>query len=1026
MKGMILAFGLKQSFVDASSALHDATDQKLFFRSATVLLPTVWSNCQKQVEPATGESCQDAEFRIENSSPLFGDSVYTQQSKGCGKRGDFVQIPTSFYDMNSNTHGHKGKTLLHEWAKVRYGVFDEFGFPNDKIYPTFYESEERDIHTGCSNEPVLGTITCDPTSSDNCHLTPNGDNSKVTSSLMYMHYLENVSQFCNETTHNRFAPTKQNLLCHGRSTQSVINSNLDFQNLTMGPVSIRRTAFTYKRIEKSRFVLVIDNSKEMELMRNFYFVRSAVRRFILEDLPTGTELGLVIFDSLAINLTDGTVSLDNDDTRKHLFGEIPEEASQLDSKCLTCAINKAIETLEFGGKLAGGNSVIIVTTPLRGMDLDSIEVATSIATQKNVKLSVIAFNETFEGHSVLTSKTNGYFGIVPLNVLPPELHLTMLTRLVDELLAALHHQATHPNQEIEIPITIHEKASNTTSIIEGTFTLDRSIARDVLFAVYFYDQIKTGVRKIQITAPDGTIYSSRSDEHKPSNYFTPGIQITEPGLWSYVVERDGTSKQPHIVKVTTRQFSAHGEKLSVKIFTSVETAEGNATIEPIKLFAEVKQGRQPVLNAKVEATVTSNQHSFAVPIPLFDNGNGDPDVTENDGIYSRYLPYILGNRTEYSISVSVHGYEDQTFSVYDSSLRDQNQRSKRAISLDPAIVPMCCGSSVTIPSHLKKPISTFSRITVGPLLVASGYASEDLIPPGRISDLYVTSGIDRTIWNFTWTATGGDLDYGVAQRYDLRYGHNPNLINDEMFESLDQVGVSRPPSPAGLTDYVIGNFDHLPHFRPIFFALRAIDLNGNKGPISNIVEVFVAKPVSTTTPGGSGGPPPGGSILTDAEIAGIAFGSALALGLILLVIVICLQRRKEKSAQYRQNLNGIHLNKGIKTIKATENETKRPIAVIPTQDPMHWSASELLQEHEKRHRNSTIEPHSYVRDFENRYASMSDVTDSYSRSAYIPESKHVGPPTLPKPKRPESQLGSELGSQSSLASDRRRRNITQV
>ena len=31
-----------------------------------------------------------------------------------------------------------GKVFTHEWAKYRYGVFEEYGYPGDDRYPMFY------------------------------------------------------------------------------------------------------------------------------------------------------------------------------------------------------------------------------------------------------------------------------------------------------------------------------------------------------------------------------------------------------------------------------------------------------------------------------------------------------------------------------------------------------------------------------------------------------------------------------------------------------------------------------------------------------------------------------------------------------------------------------------------------------------------------------------------------------------------------------------------------------------------------
>ena len=39
----------------------------------------------------------------------------------------------------------------------RYGIFDEFGFPGDAVYPNFFRLGGNILPTGTSNEPVVGT-----------------------------------------------------------------------------------------------------------------------------------------------------------------------------------------------------------------------------------------------------------------------------------------------------------------------------------------------------------------------------------------------------------------------------------------------------------------------------------------------------------------------------------------------------------------------------------------------------------------------------------------------------------------------------------------------------------------------------------------------------------------------------------------------------------------------------------------------------------------------------------------------------
>ena len=35
----------------------------------------------------------------------------------------------------------RGKTLLHEFSKLRWGVFEEHGYPGDDMFPMFYLKE---------------------------------------------------------------------------------------------------------------------------------------------------------------------------------------------------------------------------------------------------------------------------------------------------------------------------------------------------------------------------------------------------------------------------------------------------------------------------------------------------------------------------------------------------------------------------------------------------------------------------------------------------------------------------------------------------------------------------------------------------------------------------------------------------------------------------------------------------------------------------------------------------------------------
>ena len=54
-----------------------------------------------------------------------------------------------------------GKVLTHEWAHLRYGVFEEYGYPGDSAYPLFYyttadNGEPLLVPNFCSNDTLRG------------------------------------------------------------------------------------------------------------------------------------------------------------------------------------------------------------------------------------------------------------------------------------------------------------------------------------------------------------------------------------------------------------------------------------------------------------------------------------------------------------------------------------------------------------------------------------------------------------------------------------------------------------------------------------------------------------------------------------------------------------------------------------------------------------------------------------------------------------------------------------------------------
>ena len=54
-----------------------------------------------------------------------------------------MKIPLEYLNRPyaANYYGLQGQVFLYEWSKLRYGVFEEHGYPGDPLYPMFYSKQ---------------------------------------------------------------------------------------------------------------------------------------------------------------------------------------------------------------------------------------------------------------------------------------------------------------------------------------------------------------------------------------------------------------------------------------------------------------------------------------------------------------------------------------------------------------------------------------------------------------------------------------------------------------------------------------------------------------------------------------------------------------------------------------------------------------------------------------------------------------------------------------------------------------------
>ena len=129
---------------------------------------------------------------VTRSQSYTGDTPWSLQHLGCGHQGTWVSL-TQAYILTARHRGLDSSAvwLMREWIKFKFGVFEELrGFAGDDLYSDTYSVGEDIRRTyGCSEDSEA----------------------------------EEDNMFCDEgQTLNMLAPTKQNLLCAGRTARDVI------------------------------------------------------------------------------------------------------------------------------------------------------------------------------------------------------------------------------------------------------------------------------------------------------------------------------------------------------------------------------------------------------------------------------------------------------------------------------------------------------------------------------------------------------------------------------------------------------------------------------------------------------------------------------------------------------------------------------------------------------------------------------------------------------------------------------------
>lgn len=301
-------------------------------------------------------------------------------------------------------------------------------------------------------------------------------------------------------------------------------------------------------------------------------------------------------------------------------------------------------------------------------------------------------------------------------------------------------------------------------------------------------------------------------------------------------------------------------------------------------------------------------------------------MKKGDGVYSRFIPNLEAGK--YSLTVHVEGETDG------------NKFAR----------------------HLK----------LGLVDVVGSLPPRDAQPPARIVDLRATHlpDTDNQV-GFIWTAPGGDLDYGTADRYVVMTSHNQHELTEGGGTLLE--GWPAPLASPAVQQHTVTwpEYDTLS-----YLTLYAVDEEGNTAVLSNTVTVYVPAPPTTTPVLPSSVPPvfssnvssvkegTGAPVLAalDTRQLAVVFG-CLGGFIVVVAIIVCYctaaHRRHRKSANAKK-VHEVQDNYSV-TVTVASKGTDFPDGKEALKEGMKkeyispvesWSASQLLSSHQDSKRGS--------------------------------------------------------------------------
>ena len=486
-------------------------------------------------------SLQDTDIHVGSDHPVHRRSPFTQQSRGCGLKGDHISFPYHFFtnwNVSTEIFGDPAKVFAHEWSKYRYGIFDEFGYENDKLFPHFYKVNGEILPTGSSDTRIKGSWrkelsqACDPSIDQKCYFVADiNDNNGATCSLGYMGFLPNVNRYCTLNqqwgVNQALAPTKHNVLCQAQGAQEVIQAHPDLNTIPVTAPKQTNFNVTLRAVREpvTKYVLVLESSSSMIKQDLWKWISKAAQKFIRNDLPDETKMAIVTFSNESV-IQHSLASLTDEEARARIADSIPDKYKvqrSPDQRCVICGIQTAMRDV-LSGEEAGAHVILVTRGDNDTLSLTDENLILEFARYYQVKFSsiLVPTAKSLSFYDSLSKLSNGRSFVFQA----PEKPLNVGAGLYHNVIEAFYSLRRLDTLDSTVPVTVHShvvtrEVPNLKS--SGTFSIDSTLGQETRFGIFVDDPDEHNIRSVTFTDNGGQVYgpySSLSNEYNVINMKT--------------------------------------------------------------------------------------------------------------------------------------------------------------------------------------------------------------------------------------------------------------------------------------------------------------------------------------------------------------------------------------------------------------------------------------------------------------------------------------------------------------------------